>query len=38
VRLSVDGLDLPTIERNAPDHTGRHSVSIPWVPLEFPRP
>jgi hypothetical protein len=38
VRLNVDGRDLPTIERNAPDHTGRPSVSIPWVPLEFPRP
>jgi hypothetical protein len=38
VRLNVDGRDLPAIERNAPDHTGHSSVSIPWVPLEFPRP
>lgn len=22
---------------NPPDHTGRRSISIPWVPLEYPR-
>ena len=38
VRLSVDGRDLPTLDHNGPDYTGCRSVSIPWPPLEFPRP
>jgi hypothetical protein len=37
VRLNVDGYDVPTLEYNGPDGTGRPSVSIPWAPLEFPR-
>lgn len=38
VRLSVDGYDLPGLDYNAPDYTGRPSVSVPWRPLEFPKP
>lgn len=36
VRVVVNGCERP-VQRNAPDHTGRPSVSIPWQPLEFPR-
>jgi hypothetical protein len=37
VRLNVNGRDVPTLDHNGPDGTGRPSVSIPWLPLEFPR-
>jgi hypothetical protein len=32
----ADGRILTDIRTNAPDHTGRRSVSIPWKALEFP--
>jgi hypothetical protein len=35
-RLTLDGRPVPTITRNAPDHTGRPSISVPRRPLEFP--
>jgi hypothetical protein len=35
VDLRVDGVSRPHVE-NAPDNTGRRSVSIPWRPLVFP--
>jgi hypothetical protein len=25
------------VSHNSPDHTGRSSVSIPWIPLKYPR-
>jgi hypothetical protein len=34
--ITVDGRKAATIRRNAPDHTGRPSVSLPWPMLEFP--
>lgn len=34
--MSIDGRDVPLLERNGPDHTGRASVSLPWPLLEFP--
>ncbi len=37
VSLSVNGVCIPYLQCNAPDHTGRASVSIPWRRLEFPR-
>lgn len=36
VRITVDGREAPDLRRNAPDHTGRASVSLPWRRLEFP--
>jgi hypothetical protein len=36
VRVTVDGRETHDIRRNAPDHTGRASVSLPWRRLEFP--
>jgi hypothetical protein len=35
-RLFVDGRELAAVTRNAPDDTGRCSVTIPWTRLEFP--
>ncbi len=35
-RLCLNGSDVPGLQRNGNDHTGRRSVSIPWRPLEFP--
>lgn len=35
-RLFVDGVERPDIVRNAADHTGRASVTIPWTRLTFP--
>jgi hypothetical protein len=35
-RLTLDGCPVPTITRNAPDHTGRPSISVPRRSLEFP--
>jgi hypothetical protein len=36
--VRVNGREVGDLQRNPPDHTGRASVSIPWRPLEFPRP
>ncbi len=36
VRVIIDGRSVDGLVRNAPDHTGRTSVSLPWRPLEFP--
>jgi hypothetical protein len=33
----VDGQKVATLRRNAPDHTGRPSVSLDWPRLEFPK-
>ncbi len=37
-RLFVDGHEILTLMRNAPDETGQGSVTIPWTKLEFPEP
>lgn len=34
--VTVDGKKAADIRRNAPDHTGCPSISIPWLRLEFP--
>ncbi len=34
--FNVDGVPVRELQRNAPDHTGRPSVSIPWRRLEYP--
>jgi hypothetical protein len=36
VRLLVDGREITHVQRNAPDASGRPSVTIPWTRLEFP--
>lgn len=36
-RLRVGGREYVGLQRNAADHTGRPSVSIPWTRLEFPQ-
>jgi hypothetical protein len=36
VRVNLDGREVSDIQRNAADHTGRRSVSLPWRRLEFP--
>ena len=36
-RLILNGREVSNIQRNDPDHTGRPSVSLPWIALEFPR-
>ena len=35
-RVFVDGRLVRSLERNAPDHTGRPSISIPWPRLKAP--
>jgi hypothetical protein len=35
-RLAVNGRDVEDVRRNPADHTGRQSLSVPWVPLEWP--
>ena len=35
-RLSFNGREFPQLQRNAPDETGRGSVSIPWKRLTYP--
>jgi hypothetical protein len=37
VRVRLEGREVEGLRRNAPDHTGRPSVSLPWHRLEFPR-
>ena len=36
VQLRVNGREIDGLYRNAPDETGRASVSVPWRPLVFP--
>ena len=35
--MTIDGREVPNLERNGPDHTGQRSVSLPWPKLEFPK-
>jgi hypothetical protein len=35
--MTIDGQEVMNLKRNAPDHTGRPSVSLTWPTLEFPR-
>ena len=35
--MTIDGQGVMDLERNAPDHTGRPSVSLAWPVLEFPK-
>jgi len=35
-RMTIDGREARTLQRNPPDHTGRPSVSLPWSSLVFP--
>jgi O-antigen/teichoic acid export membrane protein len=35
-RLFVEGKEVSRVQRNPPDSSGRPSITIPWVPLEFP--
>lgn len=34
--VAIDGQEFLDLQRNAPDHTGRLSVSLPWTRLQFP--
>lgn len=34
--LTIDGLEVTELQCNAPDHTGRPSISLNWPSLEFP--
>jgi len=34
--VTIDGKKVDNLKCNAPDHTGRPSVSLPWPVLEFP--
>lgn len=34
--VTVHGREVTDLKRNAPDHTGRPSVSLAWPALEFP--
>ena len=36
IRIIFKGKDVK-IKKNPPDHTGQCSVSVPWIPLEYPR-
>jgi hypothetical protein len=36
-RMTINGQEVTNLQRNAADHTGRPSVSLPWPMLEFPR-
>lgn len=35
--VTLNGREVPGLNRNTPDHTGRASVSIDWPLLEFPK-
>ncbi|HEY3246199.1 MAG TPA: hypothetical protein VGM03_22885 [Phycisphaerae bacterium] len=35
-QLMLNGTALSDVQRNAPDHTGQASLSLPWIPLSFP--
>ncbi|HUU17726.1 MAG TPA: hypothetical protein VMW72_11295 [Sedimentisphaerales bacterium] len=34
--VTIDGQEVSDLQRNAPDHTGRPSVSLSWTRLQFP--
>ena len=34
--IAIDGRPAKAVRRNAADHTGRASVTVPWTRLEFP--
>ncbi len=36
IRMTIDGQEVTDFKCNAPDHTGRSSVSLPWPSLQFP--
>jgi hypothetical protein len=36
-RITIDGQEVTNLIHNAPDHTGRPSLSLPWHFLEFPK-
>ncbi|OHB76613.1 MAG: hypothetical protein A2Z25_06115 [Planctomycetes bacterium RBG_16_55_9] len=36
ISMSIDGRAVVHLGSNGPDHTGRRSVSLPWLTLEFP--
>jgi len=36
IQIIFRGKDVKT-KKNPPDHTGQCSISIPWIPLEYPR-
>lgn len=35
--ITINGSEVKFFRRNAPDHNGQPSVSLPWLPLEFPQ-
>lgn len=35
-RVDVNGVEIDGLEANPADETGKPSVSIPWVPLQYP--
>lgn len=35
-RLAINGRAVTDARSNPPDHTGRESLSVPWLPLEWP--
>jgi hypothetical protein len=35
--LTIDGREVSDLQCNAPDHTGRPSISLAWPMLEFPK-
>jgi hypothetical protein len=35
--MTIDGQEVTDLQRNAPDHTGRPSVSLAWPLLKFPK-
>jgi hypothetical protein len=35
-RLFIDGVEIVDLQRNPIDEQGRQSVSLPWLPLQFP--
>ncbi len=35
--MTIDGQEVTDLQCNAPDHTGRPSVSVAWPVLEFPK-
>jgi len=36
-RMTINGQEVTDLKRNAPDHTGRPSISLAWPMLELPR-
>ena len=35
--MTIDGQEVTDLKRNAPDHTGRPSLSLSWPLLAFPQ-